>query len=112
MPIYEYRCPSCGHDFERLQRMNAPSPACPACGAAETKRRVSLNSFRLTGSGWYATDYTPSGGSAPREGGAGGGEGGEAAPPSGAGTSEGVGGAPGEGGATPSGSDTGDASSK
>ena len=68
MPIYEYRCASCGHEFEVLQRMNAAAPACPACDAPETSRRVSLNSFRLTGSGWYATDYKPAAASAPSKG--------------------------------------------
>ena len=31
MPIYEYACKSCGHEFEELIRGNE-QPACPACG--------------------------------------------------------------------------------
>lgn len=42
MPIYEYRCPACGHLFERLVRIGvAAPPPCPACGAAEARRLVS-----------------------------------------------------------------------
>lgn len=57
MPIYEYRCASCGRDFDRMQKVSDPSPACPACGAADVSRKVSLSSFSLKGSGWYSTDY-------------------------------------------------------
>jgi putative FmdB family regulatory protein len=56
MPLYEYLCPACGHAFDRLQRVDAPDPACPACGQTAS-RRVSRTSFRLKGSGWYSTDY-------------------------------------------------------
>lgn len=56
MPIYEYRCSECGNDFERIQKINAPAPACPKCGKA-TERRVSLSSFQFNGSGFYTTDY-------------------------------------------------------
>jgi putative FmdB family regulatory protein len=42
MPIYEYRCPGCGYAFERLVRMGASdTPACPSCGAGDTRRLVS-----------------------------------------------------------------------
>lgn len=41
MPIYEYTCSGCGHDFEKLVRRNA-TPACPSCGAAQVERRFSL----------------------------------------------------------------------
>ncbi|MCB9507237.1 MAG: zinc ribbon domain-containing protein [Myxococcales bacterium] len=66
MPIYEYRCAACGHDFDRLQRVGADAPSCPSCGATETSRRVSLGSFQLKGSGWYASDYKGSSGGAPQ----------------------------------------------
>lgn len=58
MPIYEYRCQACGHELEKLQRMNDDKLIdCPACYEATLKRLVSAASFRLTGSGWYETDF-------------------------------------------------------
>lgn len=63
MPIYEYACPACGHQFEKLQKMGAAAPTCPACGDAGPERKVSLSAFHLKGSGWYSTDYKSSGGS-------------------------------------------------
>lgn len=58
MPIYEFDCAACGHNFDRLQKLSDPDPAqCPACNAAGVKRRVSAPSFRLSGSGWYETDF-------------------------------------------------------
>lgn len=42
MPIYEYRCPTCGQIFERLVRLGAAAPPCPFCGAAGAERLVSL----------------------------------------------------------------------
>ena len=40
MPIYEYECKSCGHSFERIMKVGEAAPACPACGATETKKLV------------------------------------------------------------------------
>ena len=40
MPIYEYECKSCGHSFERIMKAGEKVPACPACGATETRKRV------------------------------------------------------------------------
>ena len=58
MPIYEYRCRSCGHELEKLQRMSDPALTdCPACNASELQRLVSAAAFRLKGSGWYETDF-------------------------------------------------------
>lgn len=71
MPIYEYRCRACGHEFDKLQRMDADAPPCAQCGEDATERKVSLSSFRLKGSGWYKTDYA-----APASGGAESGSGG------------------------------------
>lgn len=66
MPIYEYRCPSCGADFEKLQKISAPKPACPECGFDDVKKKVSASAFVLKGSGWYKDHYglkkTPAGG--------------------------------------------------
>jgi putative FmdB family regulatory protein len=61
MPIYEYRCQSCGHELEKLQRMSdAPLTDCPECGKSALKRLVSAAGFRLKGAGWYETDFKKS----------------------------------------------------
>jgi len=58
MPIYEYRCESCGEELEKLQRMSDDKLVdCPACGEPALKRLVSAAAFRLKGSGWYETDF-------------------------------------------------------
>ena len=58
MPIYEYRCESCGHEREKMQKLaDAPLTDCPACGQATLKKKISAAGFRLKGSGWYETDF-------------------------------------------------------
>lgn len=58
MPIYEYRCQSCGHEMEKLQKISDdPLLECPACFEAALKKLVSAAGFRLSGSGWYETDF-------------------------------------------------------
>ncbi|SFN59244.1 putative regulatory protein, FmdB family [Nitrosospira briensis] len=58
MPIYEYRCGSCGFEKEYLQKVNdAPVAACPACGSDAYAKLISAAGFQLKGSGWYATDF-------------------------------------------------------
>jgi putative FmdB family regulatory protein len=58
MPIYEYRCSSCGHEKEVLQKMSdAPLTVCPECGKSTFSKRISAAGFQLKGSGWYATDF-------------------------------------------------------
>ncbi len=58
MPIYEYRCQSCGHELEKLQRLSdANLTDCPECGKSALKRLVSAAGFRLKGAGWYETDF-------------------------------------------------------
>ena len=58
MPIYEYRCDSCGAKIEALQKMSdKPLKVCSACGAASLRKLVSAASFRLKGEGWYETDF-------------------------------------------------------
>jgi putative FmdB family regulatory protein len=57
MPIYEFRCPACGHNFEKIMKVDAAAPGCPRCGASETARKVSLSSFQFNGTGFYTTDY-------------------------------------------------------
>ncbi|HET8654893.1 MAG TPA: zinc ribbon domain-containing protein [Longimicrobiaceae bacterium] len=58
MPTYEYRCPSCKHEFEKFQRMSdEPVAECPECGA-EAERKLSGGAGLLfKGSGFYITDY-------------------------------------------------------
>ena len=58
MPIYEYRCESCEHKLEKLQRMSDGDLVdCPECKKPALKRLVSAAAFRLKGSGWYETDF-------------------------------------------------------
>ncbi|MDH3327526.1 MAG: zinc ribbon domain-containing protein [Gammaproteobacteria bacterium] len=58
MPIYEYECKKCGHKMEALQRMSDdPLKDCPECNAPELKKLISAAGFRLSGSGWYETDF-------------------------------------------------------
>ena len=62
MPIYEYRCSSCGHELESLQKFSdAPLLACPACKQNALVKLMSAAGFQLKGSGWYATDFKGSG---------------------------------------------------
>ena len=62
MPIYAFTCTACGHDYDRLQKMSDPDPtACPQCGAEAVKRQLTAPSFRLSGSGWYETDFKKDG---------------------------------------------------
>jgi len=58
MPIYEFQCQSCGSKVEVLQKMSdAPLTDCDACGESSMKKMVSAAAFRLSGSGWYETDF-------------------------------------------------------
>jgi putative FmdB family regulatory protein len=58
MPIYEYRCQSCGHEFETIQKIaDAPLTTCPACAQETLRKKVSAAGFRLKGGGWYETDF-------------------------------------------------------
>jgi len=58
MPIYAYKCESCGHAKDVLQKISdAPLTDCPACGAATFKKQLTAAGFQLKGSGWYATDF-------------------------------------------------------
>lgn len=66
MPIYEYRCTSCGHELEALQKLSdAPLTECPACHASALTKKVSAAGFQLKGSGWYVTDFRNSGAKQP-----------------------------------------------
>ena len=65
MPIYAYKCESCGHAKDVLQKLSdAPLTDCPACGAATFTKQVTAAGFQLKGSGWYVTDFRNGGGAA------------------------------------------------
>lgn len=58
MPIYEYQCPACGFELEKLQKLSDPPlQDCPSCKAVGMRKLVSKAAFRLKGGGWYETDF-------------------------------------------------------
>lgn len=64
MPIYAYRCGSCGFEKDVLQKVSAvPLTTCPECQAEAFSKQLTAPGFQLKGSGWYATDFK--GGSKP-----------------------------------------------
>ncbi len=58
MPIYEYVCQKCGHEFERIVSFseNGKTFQCPACGAEQVQRKMGRPAIHFKGSGWYITD--------------------------------------------------------
>lgn len=89
MPIYEYRCGDCGHEFETIQKISEdPLTVCPACNENALVKKISAAGFRLKGGGWYETDFksggkrnvigaTDGGGGGGSDGGSDGGSGGD-----------------------------------
>ena len=62
MPIYEYRCSSCGFQKEYLQKLSDPVlTVCPECSKQTFSKMLSAVGFQLKGDGWYATDFKNSG---------------------------------------------------
>ena len=58
MPIYAYKCESCGHAKDVLQKLSDPLLTdCPACCAPSFKKQLTAAGFQLKGSGWYVTDF-------------------------------------------------------
>jgi putative FmdB family regulatory protein len=58
MPIYAYKCSSCGHEQDVLQKVSdAPLTDCPSCQAETFAKQLTAAGFQLKGSGWYATDF-------------------------------------------------------
>ena len=58
MPIYEYKCERCDHQFEILQKISdKPASTCPACNADSLRKLMSAAAFKLKGTGWYETDF-------------------------------------------------------
>jgi putative FmdB family regulatory protein len=65
MPIYAYRCQSCGHAKDVLQKVSDPQlSTCPACGADAFRKQLTAAGFQLKGSGWYVTDFRGGNGAA------------------------------------------------
>jgi len=70
MPIYEYACTACGHEFEEWQKMSdAPVRTCPKCKKKKVERLISRTAFQLKGGGWYADLYSSSKPGESKEGG-------------------------------------------
>ena len=58
MPLYAYKCESCGFAKDALQKMSdAPLTVCPNCGKDTFRKQVTAAGFQLKGSGWYVTDF-------------------------------------------------------
>ena len=58
MPIYAYRCSSCGLEQEVMQKMSdAPLTTCPQCKTETFVKQLTAPGIQLKGSGWYATDF-------------------------------------------------------
>ncbi len=66
MPIYAYRCESCGVQFERQQSFSdAPLKICPECRKRSLKKVISPVGIIFKGSGFYSTDHKSPSGAAP-----------------------------------------------
>ena len=58
MPIYAYRCASCGFEKDHLQKLSDLAlSVCPQCGQASYSKQVTAAGFQLKGTGWYVTDF-------------------------------------------------------
>jgi putative FmdB family regulatory protein len=85
MPIYAYKCSTCGFAKDVLQKMSdAPLKDCPSCGASTFGKQLTAAGFQLKGSGWYVTDFREGGAGKKKEGEAGKDAGATAAPAPGA----------------------------
>ena len=57
LPLYEYKCAKCAHQFEKIEKHDAPTTQkCPKCGG-KAERMISAAGIQFKGSGWYVTDY-------------------------------------------------------
>ena len=58
MPIYDYHCTACGADTEVMHKISdPPAQDCPECGKPGLVKQLSAAGFRLSGGGWYETDF-------------------------------------------------------
>ena len=70
MPLYEYRCEACGHQFEVIQKFSdEPVSVCPKCGAGPVQKLLSSPAIQFKGTGWYITDYARKDSAKPDSGG-------------------------------------------
>jgi putative FmdB family regulatory protein len=68
MPIYAYRCTSCGFEKDHLQKLNTPVlTTCPQCHQDTYRKQLTAAGFQLKGKGWYATDFKEKGHQAPEK---------------------------------------------
>jgi putative FmdB family regulatory protein len=68
MPLYEYKCHSCGKTFEVIQKFSdAPLTTHSECGGGPVEKLISAPSFQFKGTGWYVTDYGKGNGKPPAE---------------------------------------------
>lgn len=68
MPIYAYRCTTCGHAKDVLRKMSDPLlTQCPSCGAPTFVKQVTAAGFKLKGTGWYVTDFRDHGTAASKD---------------------------------------------
>jgi len=80
MPIYAYRCESCGFAQDILRKISDPPlSVCPQCSQDTFRKQVTAAGFQLKGSGWYVTDFRNNGGAPAASGKSGGASGGESA---------------------------------
>jgi putative FmdB family regulatory protein len=62
MPTYEYKCPKCGHEYERIQKISDNThPKCPKCGTKGERMISGGVGVMFKGSGFYETDYKRAG---------------------------------------------------
>jgi len=67
MPIYAYRCSSCGLEKDVMQKMaDDPLTVCPECAKETFSKQLTAPGFQLKGSGWYATDFKGGNSAAPK----------------------------------------------
>jgi putative FmdB family regulatory protein len=58
MPIYAYKCESCGFAKDVLQKISDPLlTKCPSCHLEAFQKQLTASGFQLKGSGWYVTDF-------------------------------------------------------
>ena len=68
MPLYEYRCEACEHQFEIIQKFSDnPIEVCPSCGQGPVVKLLSTPAIQFKGSGWYITDYARKGAGASKD---------------------------------------------